>query len=45
MFTPHKRIFAGKGNLRTEPLCPYLTDDIGYVRDGDANVTVIKKSW
>ena len=31
MFTPHKRIFAGKGNLRTEPLCPYLTDDIGYL--------------
>ncbi len=31
MFTPHKRIFAGKGNLRAEPLCPYLTDDIGYL--------------
>lgn len=31
MFTPQKRIFAGKGNLRAEPLCPYLTDDIGYL--------------
>ena len=31
MFTPQKRIFAGKGNLHAEPLCPFLTDDIGYL--------------
>ena len=30
MFIPHKRIFAGKGNLHAEPLCPFLTNDIGY---------------
>ena len=30
MFIPQKRIFAGKGDLRAEPLCPFLTDDIGY---------------
>ena len=31
MFASQKRIFAGKGNLHAEPLCPYLTDDTGYL--------------
>ena len=31
MFASQKRIFAGKGNLRAEPLCPYLSDDAGYL--------------
>lgn len=26
-----KRIFAGKGNLRTEPFCPYLSNESGYL--------------
>ena len=31
MFASQKRIFAGKGNLRAEPLCPFLTNDTGYL--------------
>lgn len=31
MFALQKRIFAGKGNLRAEPLCPFLTNSTGYL--------------
>ncbi len=30
MFSAQKRIFAGKGNLQTEPFCPYLTNESGF---------------
>lgn len=31
MFSMQKRVFAGKQNLRTEPFCPYLSDESGYL--------------
>ncbi len=30
MFLSSKRVFAGKGNLKQEPLCPYLSSEGGY---------------
>ena len=30
MFSSHKRIFAGKGNLHAEPFCPCITNDTGF---------------
>lgn len=30
MFGSHKRIFAGKPKLHSQPLCPYMTDSNGY---------------
>lgn len=29
MFTSRKRIFAGKGNLKSLPFCPFLSDAAG----------------
>ena len=31
MFPLRKRIFAGKQSLRTEPFCPYLSNENGYL--------------
>ena len=31
MFSTQKRVFAGKTNLRTEPFCPYLSDESGFL--------------
>lgn len=30
MLGSNRRIFAGKGNLRTEPFCPFITNETGY---------------
>lgn len=30
MFLSSKRVFAGKHNLKQEPLCPYLSTEGGY---------------
>lgn len=31
MFGSQKRIFAGKSSLQSEPFCPYITNESGYL--------------
>lgn len=31
MFASQKRIFAGKQSLRSQPFCPYLSTETGYI--------------
>lgn len=31
MYGSQKRIFAGKSNLQSEPFCPYITNESGYL--------------